>query len=83
MTKKIDYSQSPGLIHKNDEGEWGMWRQWVQYGTAVYWQKCSYKETRMIEGFKKNRKKRLQEYINCSLKAYKESLPYNPCLEIK
>ena len=77
MTKKIDYSQSPGLIHKNDKGEWGMWRQWVQYGTAVYWQKCSYVETQMIKGFKKNRKKRLQEHINNSLKAYKESLPYN------
>ncbi len=39
-----------------------MWRQWYEYGTAVYWQKCSYEEARMLEGFKKIEKKITRTY---------------------
>ena len=78
MTKKIDYSQSPGLLHKNDKGIWGMYKEYFKNCTAVYWQESSCEEKRILEGFKKNKKRKQQEYINQEFKIYKQSLWDNP-----
>jgi len=70
MTKKIDYSQFPGLLHKNDTGEWGMWRQDYLHSTFVYWEAATQWQTYFCESYEGNRlkeflKKEYNKYLFC------------------
>ena len=39
--EKIDYTQHPGVLHKNEKGEWGMYKEHFKNCTGVYWQPAS------------------------------------------
>jgi len=71
MTEKKDYSQHPGVLHKNDKGEWGMYKEYFKNCTAVYWQPASQEQIYFLESYRKNR---LKEYIKEEYKSYKFSL---------
>ena len=37
------------VLHKNDKGEWGMWREYYKKGTAIYWQAASEEQLYYLE----------------------------------
>jgi len=75
MTEKIDYSQRPGVLHKNHKGEWGYWCEHWRNCTAVYWKPASENQICYLESY---RKKRLEEYIKEEQKLYFQCLWENP-----
>jgi len=75
MTKKIDYLQLPGVLHKNYKGEWGYWCERYKNCTAVYWQPASKSQIYYLESYRKNR---LKDYIMKEYKLYKFCLWDNP-----
>ena len=75
MTEKIDYSQRPGVLHKNDKGEWGYWCERWRNCTTVYWKPASENQIYYLESY---RKKRLEEYIKAEQKLYFQCLWKNP-----
>jgi len=77
MTEKTDYSQHPGVLHENDKGEWGMYKEYFKNCTAVYWQPASQHQIYFLESYRKNR---LKEYIKEEYKSYKFSLWDNPSI---
>ena len=62
-------------LQKNEEGEWGMWREYYKNGTACYWQKASPDAVRYLEGQATERRK--QKYIQEQKKIY-ERLAIEP-----
>ena len=63
------------LLQKNDEGEWGMWREYYKGGTAVYWQTANEEQLHYLES-PYITKKRLQKYIEEQYKLYKSITQY-------
>jgi len=76
MTKKIDYLQLPGLLHKNHKGEWGYWCERWRNCTAVYWQPASDNQIYYLEAYEK---KDFEEYIKKQQRLYIQCLCDNPC----
>ena len=57
------------LLHKNDKGEWGMWREYYKKGTAIYWEPASEEQLYDLNRF--TTKRRLQKYIEEQKKLFK------------
>ena len=62
------------LLHKNDKGEWGMWREYYKKGTAIYWQAASEEQLYYLENTNTT-KRRLQKYIYEQYKIFKQMTP--------
>ena len=75
--EKIDYTQHPGVLHKNEKGEWGMYKEHFKNSTGVYWQPASKHQLENIYFLESYRKNRLKEYIKEEWKLYKFSLRNN------
>ena len=59
------------LLHKNDKGEWGMWREYYRKGTAIYWEAASEEQLYYLENTNTT-KRRLQKYIYEQYKIFKQ-----------
>ena len=57
------------VLHKNDKGEWGMWREYYKKGTAIYWEPASEEQLYDLNRF--TTKRRLQKYIEEQKKLFK------------
>ena len=71
MNKNLLY-----LLHKNDKGEWGMWREYYKGGTAIYWQVATKEQLDLIDWYlnrtdirQNKRQKCFDEYIKNLKKA--------------
>ena len=62
------------LLHKNDKGEWGMWREYYRKGTAIYWEAASEEQLYYLENTNTT-KRRLQKYIYEQYKIFKQMTP--------
>ena len=64
------------LLHKNDKGEWGMWREYYKKGTAIYWHAASEEQLYYLENTNTTKRK-LQKYIEEQKKLFKSITPYS------
>ena len=62
------------VLHKNNKGEWGMWREYYKKGTAIYWQAASEEQLYYLENTNTT-KRRLQKYIYEQYKIFKQMTP--------
>ena len=37
------------ILHKNQKGQWGMWREYYKNGTACYWQAANEEQLHYLE----------------------------------
>ena len=59
------------ILHKNQKGQWGMWREYYKNGTACYWQAANEEQLHYLES-PNITKRRLQKYIEEQKKIYQQ-----------
>ena len=61
------------LLHQNEKGEWGMWREYFKGGTAIYWEPANEKQLYDVNRF--TTEKRKQKYIQEQKRMYEGLAP--------
>ena len=70
------------LLHQNDKGEWGMWKEYYKNGTAVYWEAACEGQVELIKWYQtrtdvraKHRQKIFDKYIKDLKKSAERAAP--------